>query len=110
MENEGCMESNGCMVAARAGIRPPLDLSAFMQTGLRVVCLSAALGLNSSLRTLELSGWTWTELGNGCALPFLTLGSMAGSGALTTVKAGHASMGECNQAYERRVGQEGQEF
>lgn len=55
------------------------------QAGLRVACLAAALGVNSSLRSVELSGWTWTELGNGCALPFLTLGS-SGLTSLCTVK------------------------
>lgn len=55
------------------------------QAGLRVACLAAALGVNGSLRSVELSGWTWSELGNGCALPFLTLGS-SGLTSLCTVK------------------------
>ena len=60
---------------------PPLSL----QAGLRTACLAAALSLNKTLRSLDLGGWTWDELGNGCALPFLTLGCCPGT-ALTCVK------------------------
>ncbi|GAX75916.1 hypothetical protein CEUSTIGMA_g3359.t1 [Chlamydomonas eustigma] len=56
------------------------------KVGLRMACLAAALGLNTSIRTLELSGWTWSELGNGSALPFLTLGSAGSNSALSCVK------------------------
>ena len=55
------------------------------QAGLRTACIAAALGLNTTLRTLDLGGWTWDELGNGCALPFLTLGCHPGA-ALSCVK------------------------
>jgi len=55
------------------------------KAGLRAACLAAALGLNSSLQSLELTGWTWDELGNGCAAPFLTLGSSSGPRSLTMV-------------------------
>ena len=59
----------------------------FLQAGLRTACLAAALSLNKTLRSLDLGGWTWDELGNGCALPFLTLGCCPGT-ALTCVKVG----------------------
>ena len=63
-------------------LRTPLS---FLQAGLRTACLAAALSLNKTLRSLDLGGWTWDELGNGCALPFLTLGCCPGT-ALTCVK------------------------
>lgn len=58
-----------------------LDLSredTFEKAGLRICCLAAAVGLNHSLETLQLSGWTWQELGSGAALPFLPLGASGG--------------------------------
>ena len=45
--------------------------------------MAAALGVNTSLQTLELTGWTWDELGNGTASPFIMLGPASG---LSTVK------------------------
>ncbi|KXZ54287.1 hypothetical protein GPECTOR_5g374 [Gonium pectorale] len=48
------------------------------KAGLRICCLAAAVGLNNSLQTLQLGGWTWGELGNGTALPFLALGGGGG--------------------------------
>ncbi|GIL59100.1 hypothetical protein Vafri_14039 [Volvox africanus] len=50
------------------------------KAGLRICCLAAAIGLNNSLQTLQLGGWTWGELGNGTALPFLALGGGGGGG------------------------------
>ena len=55
---------------------PLLSLS--LQAGLRICCLAAALGLNNSLEALQLTGWSWQELGNGAALPFLALGASSG--------------------------------
>ena len=41
--------------------------------GLRTACLAASLALNGSIRSVELTGWSWMgELGDG-ALPFLPL-------------------------------------
>ncbi|GFR47606.1 hypothetical protein Agub_g9342 [Astrephomene gubernaculifera] len=58
------------------------------KAGLRICCLAAAIGLNNSLQTLQLCGWTWGELGNGTALPFLALGGGGGlaSGMLRSVQ------------------------
>jgi hypothetical protein len=65
----------------------PLRLSC-LQARLRVTCLAAALGLNTSLTEVELAGWTWSEGAYvGIAAPFLALGSnqsstLAGSGGV----------------------------
>jgi hypothetical protein len=56
------------------------------KAGLRAACLAAALSLNTSVRTLEINGWTWDELGNGMAMPFLTLGSCSGLCGLSKVR------------------------
>ncbi|KAG2437369.1 hypothetical protein HXX76_006024 [Chlamydomonas incerta] len=55
------------------------------KAGLRIVSLAAAIGLNNSLQTLQLAGWTWGEMGNGTALPFLALGG-CGGGMLRSVQ------------------------
>ncbi|KAG2453130.1 hypothetical protein HYH02_002457 [Chlamydomonas schloesseri] len=55
------------------------------KAGLRIVSLAAAIGLNNSLQTLQLAGWTWGEMGNGTALPFLALGG-CGGGMLRSVR------------------------
>eukprot|EP00798_Chlamydomonas_sp_ICE-L_P005245 gene5246-18476_t len=52
------------------------------KTGLRIACLAAALALNDSIQSLELTGWTWDESGSGSALAFLPLGSQRRMGSL----------------------------
>jgi hypothetical protein len=59
---------------------PPRMAPTRQQAGLRICCLAAAIGLNNSLQTLHLAGWTWGDLGNGTALPFLALGGGGGGG------------------------------
>jgi hypothetical protein len=56
------------------------------QMALRLVCLAAGAGLAPSLRSLELSRFSWGGLGAGAAAPFLALGSSAGPHTLTSVK------------------------
>lgn len=104
--SEGCMRLRLCDVplallgSLAAGVADSgaltklvIDMDAsremvWEKAALRVTCLASALALNTSLRSVELIGWTWDEAGSGLAAPFLTLGAVPGTPGPAAARAG----------------------
>lgn len=64
-----------------------------MQAGLRIAALAASLSLSSSIKSVELQGFSWDESGSGMAAPFLALGAGPGPGLQIITSAGGAPRG-----------------